>query len=93
MAKKKSKNSKIIFFFLLGIVIFGGYYTLTGNDPLGLFEGVEDAGISSVEVAEGAGAVNNLTVPVVESATQGDWWEVYFVDYINHNDPEHYENT
>ncbi len=93
MAKKKSKNSKIIFFFLLGIVIFGGYYTLTGNDPLGLFEGVEDAGISSVEVAEGAEAVNNLTVPVVESATQGDWWEVYFVDYINHNDPEHYENT
>ena len=89
MAKKKRKNSKIVFFFLLGIVIFGGYFMLTGNDPLGLFGGVE----TETPITESAEVVNDLPAPIVENATQSDWWEVYFVDYVNHNDPERYENT
>lgn len=95
MATKKSKNPKITFFFLLGIVLLGGYFMLTGDDPLGLFETVENVEVPSVAVSltEGAEVTHNPSIPLVESATRSDWWEVYFVDYVNHNDPEHYENT
>ena len=75
MARKKAKNPKSVLFLLAGIVIFGLYFQLTGNDPLGLFE----------EVA--------TPTPIVESSTKSEWWEVYFVDYVNHNDPANYANT
>jgi len=97
-SKQQSKKSQIVLFFLIGLIVFGGYFMLTGNDPLGLFEGLEDMEVPSMAVSltEGAEAVENApptVAPVVESATKSDWWEVYFVDYVNHNDPEHYENT
>ncbi len=40
MAAKKKKNSKqspIMLILLVGVVALGGYFMLTGNDPLGLF--------------------------------------------------------
>ena len=41
-SKKKSGKSTITVFFLIGLLVLGGYFMLTGNDPLGLFEGIED---------------------------------------------------
>ncbi|MBT3189615.1 MAG: phosphatidylserine/phosphatidylglycerophosphate/cardiolipin synthase family protein [Anaerolineae bacterium] len=77
-SKKKPGNSKLTLFLLVGVLVLGGYFMMTGNDPLGLFEGIKETVAPE---------------PVVESATKSDWWEVYFVDYVNHNDPEHYEGT
>ena len=73
---KKSKQSPIVLFLLVGVIALGGYYMLTGNDPLGLFAETE-----------------TIATTVVDTTVQGDWWEVYFADWQNKNDPENYAGT
>ena len=111
-AKKKKKktvskkNANITLILLAGIILMGGYFMLTGNDPLGLFSEVENIEVPSVEVAltEGAEIVTGqieetLVVPptpvpqVDTAATPGDWWEVYFADWENMDDPEVIEGS
>ena len=82
MSAKKRKKSKLTLYLLMGVVLLGVYFMRTGNDPLGLFEDVESVSVPTF-----------TSVPVVESSTKSDWWEVYFVDYVNHNDPENYSDT
>ncbi len=120
MAKKKTKKKSkgkfnITLILLVGIVVMGGYFMLTGNDPLGLFGSVEDFEVPAVEVAltEGAEAVAEMieepatdapaaeantpaeptAIPAVGSVTQADWWEVYFADWQNINDPDNYAGS
>ncbi len=46
---KKSANTTLILLF--GIIILGGYFMATGNDPLGLFSELENIEVPSVEVS------------------------------------------
>ena len=105
MAAKKRKtsgNSKITLFFLAGILILGAYFMFTGNDPLGLFEGLDEMNVPSVGISltEASDAIDNppedaptpIPAPVYET-TAGDWWEVYFADPIYRNDPTQTEGT
>ncbi len=64
---------------IVGAIILGGYYFLTGSDPLGLFSPGDDNQAS--EPAPSAPPPN-----VVGSG--GDWWQVYFTDPANVNDPD-----
>jgi phosphatidylserine/phosphatidylglycerophosphate/cardiolipin synthase-like enzyme len=60
---------------VVGVVILGGYYLLTGADPLGLFSQAEATPTTS-------------TAPPVVVGSGGDWWQVYFTDPQNVNDPD-----
>jgi phosphatidylserine/phosphatidylglycerophosphate/cardiolipin synthase-like enzyme len=60
---------------VVGVVILGGYYLLTGADPLGLFSQAEATPTAS-------------TAPPVVAGSGGDWWQVYFTDPQNVNDPD-----
>ncbi|MBT3315751.1 MAG: phosphatidylserine/phosphatidylglycerophosphate/cardiolipin synthase family protein [Anaerolineae bacterium] len=109
--KRKSGNSKMVLFLLVGLLILGGYFMLTGEDPLGLFADLENMEVPSVAISltGGADAVAQAPeeepaqepeqeptvapVPVIETSTQGDWWEVYFADWQNMNDPENYAGS
>ena len=116
--KKKKDNPQVILIFLVGIIIMGGYFMATGNDPLGLFTNLENADVPTVtaSLTEGAvvadGAAGNDAaaqaqgeIPTLEPAapatfvpqpatvTQADWWEVYFTDWQNINDPENYADS
>jgi phosphatidylserine/phosphatidylglycerophosphate/cardiolipin synthase-like enzyme len=114
--RKKSKNKlNITLILLVGILVMGGYFTLTGNDPLGLFGNIDDFEVPAVEVALTEGAADAAVVPEdvsappeqpdaptvtpptavpqVATAGQTDWWEVYFADWENKNDPENYAGT
>ena len=92
MAKRRKSVSgrlSIILFFLIGLLIFGGYFMLTGNDPLGLFS-------EPTPQSESVPPVENLppTAAVrVESTTQNDWWEVYFVDHSGAYSAENYAGS
>ena len=103
-AKKKKKktiskkNSNTTLILLAGVILLGGYFMLTGNDPLGLFTEVETLEAPTVEVVTGAQIETPLAlpptpVPQVDTTVQGDWWEVYFADWENKNDPENYAGT
>ncbi len=102
--KKKKSNSTITVILLVGVLIMGGYFMMTGEDPLGLFSGLENFEVPDAQVAltEGAQTVGQIEtplanpptpVPQVDTAAQGDWWEVYFTDWQNKNDPENYAGT
>ena len=56
------------------VLIFGGYYLASGKDPLGLFEPTTEAPAISTPLPGTVGS-------------GGDWWEVYFTDPVNRNDP------
>ncbi len=88
---KKTKQSPIVLILLVGVVILGGYFMLTGNDPLGLFtEVVTPTPAGQIETPL---ALPPTPVPQIDTAAQSDWWEVYFADWQNKNDPDNYEGT
>jgi phosphatidylserine/phosphatidylglycerophosphate/cardiolipin synthase-like enzyme len=68
--KSRSQNRTITLIITAVVVILGGYYLLTGSDPLGLFKQVEE------------------TPPPAVVGSGGDWWQVYFTDPQNVNDPD-----
>ena len=111
-AKKRKKKSNITLILLVGVLVLGGYFVVTGNDPLGLFSEIENVEtpvleVPTVEVAltEGAAVVESggqmevtlvapaTPVPQIDTAVQGDWWEVYFADWQNMDDPENYAGS
>jgi phosphatidylserine/phosphatidylglycerophosphate/cardiolipin synthase-like enzyme len=67
-------------------LILLGIYLATGSDPLGLFSSAEETPTTAA-VSE----PQEVTGPAVESG--GDWWEVYFTDPLNVNDPENLANS
>jgi len=66
------------------VIILGGVYLCSGKDPLGLFEPGEGAPIA----APGATPTRAINQPPAGGGSGGDWWEVYFTDPQNVNDPE-----
>ena len=90
MPKKRRstrKNASVTLFALVILLILGAYYALTGNNPGGVF----DAGTPTVAVP----TATRTPVVVVPSAVNasGAWWEVYFTDPLNVNNPEDWQGS
>jgi phosphatidylserine/phosphatidylglycerophosphate/cardiolipin synthase-like enzyme len=90
MAKKKktkTTNRSIQILVIIIVIIAGGYYFMTGSDPLGLFTEVEEAPTAVVEAP--APALEEVAPAPEEAAGQNStWWQVYFTDPATINDPE-----
>ena len=90
MAGKRSKGKKNTVASLLGFVIvlvLGAIYSLTGN-------GNEPA--DPVSVTEPTSIVANAPTPFVPPSSgggSGEWWEVYFTDPVNMDDPEQWQGS
>ena len=90
MPKKRrssSKNASVTLFALVILLILGAYYALTGNNPGGVF----DAGTPTVAVPT-ATRTPAVVVPSAVNAS-GAWWEVYFTDPLNVNNPEDWQGS
>jgi len=91
MPKKRRSSRKssasVTLFALVILLILGAYYALTGNNPGGVF----DAGTPTVVVA----TATRTPVVVIPSAVNasGAWWEVYFTDPLNVNNPEDWQGS
>jgi len=80
--KKSSRsNSTLTLIILLVVLGFGAFYTFTGKDVLGIFTPTETPS-AGIEV-DGSSPSN----------ASSDWWEVYFADPINVNDPNNWRNS
>ena len=88
--KKSSRsNSTLTIIVLLAVLGFGAYYSMTGKDVLGIFTPTEEP----APVGETTdGPVTQPDVPPVSNAS-GDWWEVYFADPLNINNPDNWGNS
>jgi len=88
MPKKRRSSSKNGPMTLLGLVIvliLGIYYALSGNNPGGVF----DTGTPTVAATTRTPVVG---VPSAVNAS-GAWWEVYFTDPVNINNPEDWQGS
>jgi len=91
MPKKRRssrKNTSLTLSGLIILVIIGIYYFLTGNNTDGVF----DPGGGTPTVVS---ATNTSPVVGVPSAVNvsGAWWEIYFTDPLNINDPEDWQGS
>src|SRR5512145_1471116 len=77
--RRRSSRSEIsvILLVAVGFLILWVYRSLTGNDPTGIFGGDVTATVS---------------VPTAVNAS-GAWWEVYFTDPVNINDPSNWQSS
>ena len=93
MTKKKRSGRANSTFTVLGLVIIivlGVVYSLTGKDPTGVFSGNE------TPTAVSNGPVGTNPTPVVNAPSggaNGSWWEVYFTDPLNINDPANWQGS
>jgi len=78
---KKSSNSTLTLIILVVVLGFGAIYSLTGKDVLGIFTPTE----------EPAPAGNTGDVP--PDSNNSGWWEVYFADPLNINDPNNWGSS
>jgi phosphatidylserine/phosphatidylglycerophosphate/cardiolipin synthase-like enzyme len=81
-------NSSITLLTLVVLVILGAIYSLTGNDLGGIFPELTPtpAGVPATSTAPVG------TVPTSVNAS-GTWWEVYFTDPANINDPQNWQSS
>jgi phosphatidylserine/phosphatidylglycerophosphate/cardiolipin synthase-like enzyme len=75
----RSSNSTLAIIVFAIFLVFGVYYAFTGKDVLGIFPTAE------------------VPLPITPSPEspppQIDWWEVYFADPLNINNPEDWQNS
>lgn len=89
MPRRRSRsktNSSVTLLVLIILFILGIYYSLTGRDPGGIFgTGTPTANVPT------------QTSPVVNGPTavnaSGAWWEVYFTDPVNMNNPAEWQGS
>ena len=74
---KSRTNSSVTLLVLIVLFILGIYYSLTGRDPGGIF---------------GADVTPTVPIPTAVNAS-GAWWEVYFTDPANINDPANWQSS
>ena len=67
---------------LIVVTILGALFLLTGDDPVGLFEPVEETPVAGRPPARPGGESGQA------AAGRGDWWEVHFTDPNRINDPD-----
>jgi phosphatidylserine/phosphatidylglycerophosphate/cardiolipin synthase-like enzyme len=83
---KPKTNSSVTLLVLVVLFILGIYYSLTGRDPGGVFgTGTQTATIPTQ-------TLTGANVPTSVNAS-GAWWEVYFTDPVNLNDPASWQGS
>jgi phosphatidylserine/phosphatidylglycerophosphate/cardiolipin synthase-like enzyme len=83
--KRKSSNNTLTVFILIVVIGLGAIYSLTGKDLLGIF--------TATEAPASGRSVTQPGAPLPGSNTSSDWWEVYFTDPLNVNDPNNWQNS
>ncbi len=89
MPKKRrtsKKNSTVTFLTLGLLVVLGLVFSLTGQDPGGLFATLTP----TTDAAPATSTAPVVNVPTSANAS-GAWWEVYFTDPLNINDPGNWQ--
>lgn len=89
MANQKSTkkaNRSLQILIVIIVILAGGYYLVTGSDPLGLFTEVQEAPTAVVEAI----GPSEIEAPAPVS---GSWWQVYFTDPGAINDAENLEGS
>jgi phosphatidylserine/phosphatidylglycerophosphate/cardiolipin synthase-like enzyme len=85
---KPKTNASTTLFVLVILFIVGIYYSLTGRDTGGVFGSGTQTPTNPVATQ---------TSPVVNAPTSvnasGTWWEVYFTDPVNINNPEDWQSS
>jgi phosphatidylserine/phosphatidylglycerophosphate/cardiolipin synthase-like enzyme len=66
------------------LIALGIYYAATGRDPGGIFDAGTPAAVTPL--------LPTASVPTSVNAS-GDWWEVYFTDPVNVNDPANWQSS
>lgn len=80
MPKRRSKSNSTATIAALGIlIVLGIIYSVTGRNVGGIFDATEQA-------------PTKLVPPTVVNAS-GTWWEVYFTDPVNVNNPDDWQNS
>ena len=74
-------NASFGLLILVGIFILGIFYSLTGKDPVGIFDATAT---STILTPTQMSPVSNAPTAVNAS---GAWWEVYFTDPVHVKDP------
>src|SRR5215216_2114324 len=79
-------NASVTLFVLIILFILGIYYSLTGKNPGGIFS-----------TGTQTSTIPTQTVPPANAPTavnaSGAWWEVYFTDPVNLNDPANWQGS
>lgn len=89
--RRSSKSNTTVTLAALGIlIVLGIVYTLTGKDPADIFQEPTTVVIGSSEVP--ATVAQPGSVPTSVNAS-GSWWEVYFTDPLNVNNPEDWQGS
>lgn len=89
MPRRKSKTTSTATLAALAIlVLLGIVYSLTGKDPTGVFGG--DVTATPVILTQDPGPT--LAAPTSVNAS-GTWWEVYFTDPLNVNNPGEWQGS
>ena len=91
MPKRRSlsrKNATSTLLILVVLFILGAYYSLTGRDPGGIF-GTATPAPTLPTVTQPSPVVN---APTAVNAS-GVWWEVYFTDPVNVNNPADWQGS
>jgi phosphatidylserine/phosphatidylglycerophosphate/cardiolipin synthase-like enzyme len=83
---KSRTDSSVTLFVLIILFIFGIYYSITGRDPGGVFGSGTPTAVVATETSPAA------SVPTAVNAS-GTWWEVYFTDPVNINNPEDWQSS
>jgi phosphatidylserine/phosphatidylglycerophosphate/cardiolipin synthase-like enzyme len=81
---RQSGNSALFVIILVAVLGLGLLYSFTGQDPLGLFATEEPIVVTPVQQPQ-------VPAPVENASTE--WWEVYFADPINVNNPDDWQNS
>ena len=82
------KNASATLLVLIVLFVLGIFYSITGKDPGGIF---------GVQTVTPTAAISTGSSPVPEAPTavnaSADWWEVYFTDPVNVNNPAEWQGS
>lgn len=92
--RSKSSNSTATVAALVILIVLGILYSLTGKDPGGLFSPTQP-GATVISVSTEVPATSQLpgTVAPTAANASGPWWEVYFTDPSNINNPDDWQGS
>ena len=80
--KKKKQSTTITALGFVVVILLGVFYALTGQDPKG---GSPDTGVPT-------SIVSNAPIPSGNNGS-GNWWEVYFTDPVNMDNPDQWQGS
>jgi phosphatidylserine/phosphatidylglycerophosphate/cardiolipin synthase-like enzyme len=83
---KSKANSSVTLFVLVILFILGIYYTMTGRDPGGVFDTATQTAAVPTQPSPAANAPTSVNA-------SGTWWEVYFTDPVNVNNPDDWQSS